>query len=283
MLATAKVRIDIAGTAPGEWPEIVVDCAQVAGVTLPPLKPIGDPVAWSIHSAETGLLVEDDGAKKEAVLEDGGPGTALAKLPMVTAQEAEAKGEPVSSTAFVHAKVSRKQVAELRDLVLDMGVRLITDELPAVIGRYLHDAIVGAGKDLTEGLATTVFSATGVTAVEVTFHEPEKPKPTKIHGEQWHGTWSSDVYPISGTFTWNMTRRGTSVGGTLAVTGSDCIQGGHIEARIDGNTVEFGLVQGGRALISFRGTTDGRKMTGTYTSGPDCGTDSGPFQATMAR
>jgi hypothetical protein len=279
--ATATAQVDI-GLGTLEWPQWFEDCAHVAGVDLPPLKPVGEKIDWSILASEPDLL-QDAGApgSPDPVLLDGGPGKAVGSWELVTGTEpADADGDSVSSIAVVKAVVERSQVLKLRRALAELGAGLLTSDLPPVIGSYLRNALVGAAERATDGFVKLLF-ATGWKAVEVTYHEPGKKQKPKGRHEVWEGSWNSTQYDIAGTFRMDVTRTTNDMVGSLVVRGSDCIGSGSLDAEIHGSHIEFGLIEGGRAAISFSGTIDGGLMQGTYTSGVNCGNDTGPFQATL--
>jgi hypothetical protein len=279
--ATASAQVDI-GLGKLEWPEWFEDCARVAGAPLPPLKPVGEKIDWSIASAAPDLLFDaGHPGSPETVLRDGGPGTAVATWELVTGTEpADAKGDQVSSVAVVKAVVERKQVAQLRETLVQLGAGLLTGNLPPIIRGYLHDALVGAGRAATEGFVKLLY-ASGWKAVEVTYHEPGGKPPGAGKHEVWQGTFASNVYPLSGTFVLDIQRTPSAFSGTLQVQGSDCLQGGTLRAQVHGEHVEFGLVVGGRDAVTFVGTLVGGTMSGRFSTGPDCGSDKGSWEASL--
>lgn len=288
--ATATASIDL-GLGVLEWPEWFEDCARVAKAPLPPLKPVGDPITWTIDQGSGADLLHESGVaeSKDLVLIDGGPGKAVGKLDLVTGTEdGSASGQVVTSDVRVIADVQRLQVAHLRDVLVQAAAGLLTSGLPDFVRKYLDSALVGIGTAATDGLVR-LLNGTGTGFVTVSYHEDGKtpspsPAPSPVaSGQSWQGTWSSAKYPISGTFQLDVTLTATSMAGTLSVSGSDCISAGRLRSKVSGSTVEFGLVAGGRALITFRGTITGARMTGTYASGPDCGNDKGSWEASLGR
>ena len=285
--ATATASIDL-GLGVLEWPEWFEDCARVAKAPLPPLKPVGDPITWTIDQGSAADLLHESGVpdSKDPVLVEGGPGKAVGKLDLVTGTEdGSATGQAVTSDVRVIADVQRLQVTHLRDALVQAAAGLLTSGLPAFVRKYLDSALVGIGTAATDGLVK-LLNGTGTGFVTVSYHEegkPEPPAPSPASGQSWQGTWSSAKFPISGTFQLDVTMSATSMAGTLSVAGSDCISAGKLQSKVSGSTVEFGLVAGGRALITFHGTITGGRMTGTYASGADCGNDKGSWQANLAR
>ena len=278
---TVEAKIDFVGDGAKEWPGWFENCAKVAGVDLPPLKPVDERVDWVVTEYQAGLIRESGGTK-DKTLKDGGPRTAIGQLDLVSGTEPTEDGEEKEAGATVRVTVHRQQIERIRDILIDRATSLLTRRLPPLVSDLVHTAVSGGLKALTEGLMAT-FDETGAKAIAVTFHDQDKKKPPKVKPgthEIWRGTWTSNVYEGSGSFTWDLVRNGTETTGSLSVSGSSCIQGGHIEAKIDGKSVEFGLVKGGRALISFRGTINGDSMSGVYVNGPECGNDAGTWSAT---
>jgi hypothetical protein len=50
---------------------------------------------------------------------------------------------------------------------------------------------------------------------------------------------------------------------------------------VDGDQVQFGLVAGGRDLITFTGVIQGRRGVGTWVTGSECGNGAGAWQAEL--
>lgn len=264
-----------------EWPSWFADCAKQAGAPLPPLKPVGEKIDWIVDSAP-GLVRQGE---KDKELSDGGPGKAVGHLDLVAGTEESADGTMVSRDAEVLVIVKRTQVAKLRDALVVAGAGLLTGNLPPFMKTYLNTALLGIGRSATDGLVA-LFNGHGRAFVTVEYHDPDERKPPKPKpGEHvvWQGTWASNKYDISGTFTLDVTMTPTAMEGNLSVHGSDCISAGTLTSEIDGSNVHFGLVKGGRALINFAGTLQSSSMSGTFVSGVDCGNDVGTWRATSGR
>lgn len=260
-----------------EWPRWFADCAKEAGAPLPPLKPVKEKIDWIIDAAP-GLVREGE---KDKALSDGGPGKAVGHLDLVAGTEESADGTLVSRDAEVLVIVKRTQVAQLRDALVVAGAGLLTGNLPPFMKTYLNSALLGIGRSATDGLVA-LFNGHGRGFVTVEYHDPDERKPPKPKpGGQvvWQGTWASNKYDISGTFTLDVTMTPDSMEGDLSVHGSDCISAGMLTSKIDGSNVHFGLVKGGRALINFAGILQGSSMSGTFESGVNCGNDVGTWQA----
>jgi hypothetical protein len=95
----------------------------------------------------------------------------------------------------------------------------------------------------------------------------------------WTGTYQSTKFPnTSGTFEVTFSQSGNDISGTIT-TSSACASEGTIDGTLTGNTISFGVVKSS-TLITFDGTINGDSMSGDYSSGPDCGNDTGTWQAT---
>jgi hypothetical protein len=63
------------------------------------------------------------------------------------------------------------------------------------------------------------------------------------------------------------------------MVGSPHTRGGRIQGTIAGETIQFGVVDGGRVQLRYEGTLDGKKMQGTYTVSDDRMMDQGSWKA----
>ncbi len=94
----------------------------------------------------------------------------------------------------------------------------------------------------------------------------------------WNGTYTSRKYPsTTGPFLVTFTQNGTKIAGAITIS-SACISKGTIDGTLSGQTIGFGTVQG-TSTITFDGTISGTAISGTYTSGPSCGSDNGTWNA----
>ncbi|MGZ4680343.1 MAG: hypothetical protein ACXV4D_09255, partial [Ilumatobacteraceae bacterium] len=57
LTGTVSATVDLGGL--DQWPADIADCAQTAGVTLPPLKPEGAPIVWTLEQSPGDLAVQD--------------------------------------------------------------------------------------------------------------------------------------------------------------------------------------------------------------------------------
>ena len=114
--ATAKAII-IGPT--DDWPDWFVDCAAVAGVTLPSLLPVDAPVIWKVDSyVPSANLMTESSAEipKDTKLRKEG-NEVLAKIGLVTGTESDDQaknGDEQHGAVMVSATARRNQIEELR-------------------------------------------------------------------------------------------------------------------------------------------------------------------------
>lgn len=252
-----------------EWPAPVADCARVANVTLPDLKPSGRPVAWefsgSLVSVEagTGVAVRTDA---EAALS----GDAMATLTYVTTVEEPPGPNAVERTGYASAKatVTRDDDDRLQELFLE----LLADGIRSAPGVGLvpgvADLISAQARQLVQPVLTEVTSALSKLRereeqnfVPITFHEddeeetrpeggkPEGEKPEAQRGSIPGGCPDASVIAgaagggsttitggldnLSGVDTWILEGRDNLRGETKS--------GGTAENRISGHFDDFGI------------------------------------------
>ena len=282
VVATLEARIDLGLGDLNDWPPWFKNCAEVAGAgPLPPLKPAGEAVTWLLDSPPNLLL--DAGGHKDKELMDPGEGPAVASWALVTGTEpAGLEGEPDTyETATVTAVVHRTRVKALLLSLVAMGSQMLLGHLPPFVSVPLRAAVNSAAGSLLSKLLT-VMDLTTVKPVPVAYHT-DKPKPPKPVHEIWAGDWVNPGYGSAGTFTMDVRRTDSAMTGTLQVQGSDCIQAGQLEAKVDGDQVTFGLIQGGIAQITFQGVIEGKRVVGLWSVPKACGSWQGSWQATITK
>lgn len=86
--------------------------------------------------------------------------------------------------------------------------------------------------------------------------------------ERWSGTWAN-TSPDNATGSLEIlwTQDGSSVQGTVAMSGASCFTAGGIEGAIDGNAVTFEVLL--RDEVAFVGTIEGARMSGTFSMSCD--------------
>ena len=77
----------------------------------------------------------------------------------------------------------------------------------------------------------------------------------------WMGTWVSEEYGLSGSFTVNVTQSGHTLSGTISVP-EISMSGAVLQGEVHGNVVYFGDING---TIKFAGTIDNNSSSGSYT------------------
>lgn len=158
---TIKARVDVGLL--DDWPPDVLDCAQQSGVTLPPLKPKGDPISWSLTQTPIPLVQPGD---EPASLDDN----VEAMWVYVTNDESEevARGDPRYGVLRVAARVKRPELEHLKD----QFVQLLFAQLPDLIARILQPIL---GPQITSLLSrlTGILASEGIATVSVTYHAPK--------------------------------------------------------------------------------------------------------------
>ena len=267
------------GFGPVDWPREFEDCAKEAGVQLTPLKPLGEHVRWELEGGPDLLRSSSPG---DETLGDGGPGIATATWELITGTEAPGlTGEGVEEKATVTASVERTKVKGLIQTLVAMAGHWLAGPLPSFIRAPLEAAVTDGVNSLLKDFVKLMDLETSRGLI-VKYHEPDKPKPKK-HQEVWDGSWVSHVFGGSGTVTMSVTRSQASMTGSLQVSGAECIQSGQLEAQVEGDQVQFGLISGGVEQISFSGVIEGRRVVGTWALGAVCGNDAGTWQADISR
>lgn len=133
----------------------------------------------------------------------------------------------------------------------------------------------------TTSAATPTTAATATTSASATTAPPAATTGggTGLTGS-WPGEWQNTTPDSSrGTFRIQWTQSGSSLSGTITITGTPCLTGGSISGSLAGSTLNFGVVTG-QSQVSYTGTVSGDTMSGTYTT--SCGNAQGTWKATKA-
>jgi len=77
----------------------------------------------------------------------------------------------------------------------------------------------------------------------------------------WNGSWK-DSANDTGNFSVDFTQTGSSLKGTLSIP-IDCLDGAKVTGEVNGNSIEFGSVQG-QCHVEYKGSVNGDQMSGTY-------------------
>jgi hypothetical protein len=112
-----------------EWPSLAVNCAQVANITLPPLKPVGAPVVWSLTQAVPLVTRSGDLA---GVL-DGNASASLAYTTVVESMT-DSRGDLLTGTVSSDVSIMRKEIADAQKALAD----LIFAQIPGLLRPYLQ-------------------------------------------------------------------------------------------------------------------------------------------------
>ena len=160
----------------GDWPPALVDCAKVAGATLPQLLKPGIPTEWTVDDG--GVIVP--GQLTGTVTADR-----TATLDFVTGRETEedAKGETVFGDGIASVKIPRKEIDDFLDLARAQvtGARdKLLARVPAGAARDAATSVFAATIDPTvtqltgeiSGAIGGVFSLSGSAVVIVQHHTP---------------------------------------------------------------------------------------------------------------
>lgn len=101
----------------------------------------------------------------------------------------------------------------------------------------------------------------------------------------WRGSWQTDAGSTSGlgkgTFTMEFVQQGEDISGDITIQGSACLTQGSITGKMQGDKIEFGVVQA-EQTVAYSGAISGDSLSGTYAT-PDvvgCGPDTGTWEAT---
>ena len=145
-----------------EWPTDIADCAANAGVTLPPLKPVGAPIVWTMAQSDT-LAVQSPGLA--TVLDASGS----APFRYATTQESveTAKGDPVNGSLRFQASIRRPAVADAQQTIAN----LVFDQIPDLIKPILQPLLAPAVKSVLDKIAG-LLDNNGYAQVVVDFHTP---------------------------------------------------------------------------------------------------------------
>lgn len=145
------------------WPTEVESCANAANVTLPPLKPIGAKITWTLTQPEP-LVVESPGTSQ--VLDDN----ATARLAYTTTQESveTARGSAVGSAVTIRASIRRNGVTDAQKAISD----LLFDQIPTLIKPILV-AILRPSVEKVLNDAASLLDSDGNAQVAVSYHQPD--------------------------------------------------------------------------------------------------------------
>lgn len=145
-----------------KWPAALKSCAQLLGIDLPEITPVGGIVTWTpafgTHAtklSEDGVIMEIDGRYEATLLYDTS----------VESADQAANGQLTSSGLVFEARVDRP------------GNETFDKLITKLIERLAGDGVIGSALQyLTAGVATTIKEMSDppptATIVTVTFHDP---------------------------------------------------------------------------------------------------------------
>ncbi len=185
LAGAVTATVDLGGY--DEWPADIADCALNAGVTLPPLKPVGAPIVWT-------LTQPDALAVGSAGLPTALDGNGSAVYSYTTTQESleTSKGDPASGVLTIHAAIRRPAVADAQQTIAN----LIFDQIPDLIKPILQPLLQPAVKTVLDRIAS-VLDSTADTHVTVDFHSPPATTTTSTPPSTSAATAATPIDPCS--------------------------------------------------------------------------------------
>lgn len=156
---TLGATVDLGGL--DEWPVDIADCALQAGVTLPPLKPVGAPVSWTVDQNPGDLIIETAG--RATVLDNVGHAEAAYST---TEESADlAAGDPVTGVVTARATIRRKEISDLQTKI----EQLLLAQIPGLVRDILAPILKGPIETVLEAVPALLDSH-GDVAVAVVYH-----------------------------------------------------------------------------------------------------------------
>jgi hypothetical protein len=187
LAGTVGATVDLGGL--DEWPADVADCAQTAGVTLPPLKPEGAPIVWTFDQSPGDLAVQDLGT---ATVLDA---NAHAELAYTTTQEdtETASGEERTGVLTVRASIRRKEIADFQQTISNV----VTAQIPTLL-RPTLTALLGPTLNAVLGALPAFLDSTIQIPIGVVYHDEST---TTTSSPPTTGCSAGSTSIPSGTFT----------------------------------------------------------------------------------
>jgi hypothetical protein len=185
LAGAVTATVDLGGY--DEWPTDIADCAVNAGVTLPPLKPVGAPIVWTLTQPDA-LAVASAGTP--TVLDANGS----AVYSYATTQESleTSKGDPASGVLTIQAAIRRPAVADAQQTIAN----LVFDQIPSLIRPILQPLLQPAVKTVLDKIAS-VLDSTADTHVTVDFHSPPATTTTSTPPTTAAGATATPIEPCS--------------------------------------------------------------------------------------
>jgi len=161
----------------GDWPPFLLDCAQVAGASLPKLITAGSAATWTVSA---GIDVIVPGSTTDPVQQD-----LTARLAFVTGHESDeqATGEQTSARTLAQVRIERPEI----DAFLEFASAQVRGAQSSLLSRVpagpLRDAANAAFSTVIDPVVNQiqgevsntvggVFTLSGEQVIEVSFHMP---------------------------------------------------------------------------------------------------------------
>ena len=156
---TLGATVDLGGM--DEWPVDIADCALQAGVTLPPLEPVGAPVSWTVDQSPGDLIIETAG--RATVLDTVGHAEAAYRT---TEESADlANGDAVTGVVTARATIRRKEISDLQTKI----EQLLLAQIPGLVRAILAPILKGPIETVLQAVPALLDSH-GDVAVGVGYH-----------------------------------------------------------------------------------------------------------------
>jgi hypothetical protein len=277
--------VDLGGLT--EWPPALMGCAKLVNVTLPPLKPIGAPVTWTVLSVPAGLATDEH--HDPALLEDpvGGKAELRLRTGPETLEEHE-KGKEGTGLVNVKADIRRSEFKDLKDAMVGLATSLLAG-LPDLV-RGTAQRLLKAPIDAVMEEVVSLADEHGSVSVAVTYHGPPGPSPSpsiSIAAGGLTGTWAGTAHSHFGDnagFTVELQQTGSKLSGQLHIPSAICNKEATVSGTVSGSNLNFGVSQGADLTATFTGTVSSNNtaMSGTWQSpaGGSCRSDYGTWEAT---
>ncbi|MEI9941417.1 MAG: hypothetical protein WDO69_29715 [Pseudomonadota bacterium] len=146
-----------------DWPPLLVDCAKVAMITLPPLKPTGAPVTWKLTQIPSPVALVQQTSVASMIDDHASASLGYATLPET---ERDANGERLEGKVDSDVSITRKEIADFQHTVSD----LIFSQIPSLVSPYLTP-LLKPQIDKVLGLPVELLATHGWGHLPVTYHE----------------------------------------------------------------------------------------------------------------
>jgi hypothetical protein len=164
------LTVQTVGVTPDEWPQDIADCANRAGVTLPPLRPQDAPVTWDVQDQSPATLATPTSSGTTMLAKDS-----TAKLEFATTVES---AEVVKNGTLQYgavravATVKRDDLEKLRDQLVNLLFRQIPAVVAPIIGPPLRALLTPKINAALSGI-TSLQDVKAEGFEYVKYHEPK--------------------------------------------------------------------------------------------------------------